>query len=193
MAPRGYISFTLGGSINSVKRSKTLLSYLLRLTEFILPPPHPSVKEMSPGGHFLRSTSHLFAVHLGPEVLAKEGDDCQIVFKHRPARETDAKKRKGGKVGGHGHTGKRDLQKRPNTQAVGGCASTWAGETAFSSLRRFKFSYSQENTLLRERILYLLRECILFYYSILRFSSYQVWYTRRLERRGHILSFGVPL
>jgi hypothetical protein len=51
--PRGCISFTLGcggGSIDSVKRSKTILSQLLRLTEFILPPPHPSVKEMYPRG-----------------------------------------------------------------------------------------------------------------------------------------------
>jgi hypothetical protein len=56
MAPRGYISFTLecgGGSINSVKRSKYDRRVLLRLTEFILPPPHPSVKEMeTPGGPF---------------------------------------------------------------------------------------------------------------------------------------------
>jgi len=53
MAPRGYNSFTLGcggGSINSVKRSRTLLSYLLRLTEFILPPQHPSGKELYPLG-----------------------------------------------------------------------------------------------------------------------------------------------
>ncbi len=55
MAPRGYISVTLvcgEGSINSVKRSKYDRRVLLRLTEFILPPPHPSVKEMYPRGAF---------------------------------------------------------------------------------------------------------------------------------------------
>jgi len=53
MAPREYISFTLGcrgGSINSVKRSKYDRRVLLRLTEFILPPSHPNVKEMYPRG-----------------------------------------------------------------------------------------------------------------------------------------------
>jgi hypothetical protein len=53
MAPWGYISFKLGcggGSKNSVKRSKYDRRVLLRLTEFILPPPHPSVKEMYPRG-----------------------------------------------------------------------------------------------------------------------------------------------
>jgi len=36
--------------MNSVKRSKYDRRVLLRLTEFILPPPHPSVKEMYPRG-----------------------------------------------------------------------------------------------------------------------------------------------
>jgi hypothetical protein len=39
-----------GGSINSGKRRNNPTAILLRLPEFILPPPHPSVKERLPRG-----------------------------------------------------------------------------------------------------------------------------------------------
>jgi hypothetical protein len=53
--PWGVLSFRLGcggGNINSGKRSHFSGALLLRLPEFIFPPPHSSLKERTPRGSF---------------------------------------------------------------------------------------------------------------------------------------------